>query len=240
MSKRATLLLIAILTVSSLLMVIAAPASASTPSVPEFTVKFVDHSYVVPTSTSIDPYTGQQIVHPNYTVENKTIDIIIKNQPFAPPNNLTNLYYNVRVKGHFGENWTELYSISNNTPQNTLPMQSASENTVISTPQDYPAGGQVDFQVEAVIATAHPLYGTNFGYWSYETSGWSNTQTITIGESQTPTSPETTPTPDQTPTPTPSQEPPQTEQIEPIVGAAIVVAVIIAVLGLLIYLIKRK
>jgi hypothetical protein len=119
-------------------------------------------------------------------------------------------------------------------------MQSASENTVISTPQDYPAGGQVDFQVEAVIATAHPLYGTNFGYWSYETSGWSNTQTITIGESQTPTSPETTPTPDQTPTPTPSQEPPQTEQIEPIVGAAIVVAVIIAVLGLLIYLIKRK
>jgi hypothetical protein len=237
MSKRATLLLIAVLTASSLLMVKAAPASASTPSVPEFTVKFVDHSYVVPTSTSIDPYTGQQIVHPSYTVENKTIDIIIKNQPFAPPNNLTNLYYNVRVKGHFGENWTELYSISNNTPQNTLPMQSASENTVISTPQDYPAGGQVDFQVKAVIATAHPLYGTNFGYWSYETSGWSNTQTLTIGESQTPTpSPATTPMP----TPTPSQEPQQTEQIAPIVGAAIVVAVIIAVLGLLIYLIKRK
>lgn len=235
MSKRATLLLIAVLTASSLLMVKAAPASASTPSVPEFTVKFVDHSYVVPTSTSIDPYTGQQIIHPSYTVENKTIDITIKNQPFAPPNNLTNLYYNVRVKGHFGENWTELYSISNNTPQNTLPMQSASENTVISTPQDYPAGGQVDFQVEAVIATAHPLYGTNFGYWSYETSGWSNTQTLTIGESQTPT-----PSPATTPTPTPSEEPQQTEQIEPILSAAIVVAVIIAVLGLLIYLIKRK
>jgi len=208
-------------------------SSIPKPSVPEFTVKFVDHSYVVPTSTSIDPYTGQQIVHPSYTVENKTIDIIIKNQPFAPPNNLTNLYYNVRVKGHFGENWTELYSISNNTPQNSLPMQSASENTVISTPQDYPAGGQVDFQVEAVIATAHPLYGTNFGYWSYETSGWTNTQTITIGESQTPTSPPAA-------TPTPSQEPQQTEQIEPILSVAIAVAVIIAGAGLLIYLIKRK
>jgi len=47
-----------------------------------------------------------------------------------------------------------------------------------------------------------------------------------------------TPTP--TPTPTPSEEPQQTEQIEPILSAAIAGAVIIAILGLLIYLTKRK
>jgi hypothetical protein len=48
------------------------------------------------------------------------------------------------------------------------------------------------------------------------------------------------PAPTSTPTPTPSQEPQQALQFEAIVGVAIVVAVIGAGLGLLIYLIKRK
>jgi hypothetical protein len=155
------------------------PASIPTPSVPEFTVEIVDHSYVVPSYTSIDPYTGEPITHPSYTVENITIDITIENQPFTPPDSLTNLYYGVRVKGHYENDWTELYYITNETNGNYLRIQSASENTVISIPQDYPQG-QVDFQVEAVIATAHPLMGTNFGYWTWEASDWSTTQTITI------------------------------------------------------------
>lgn len=155
------------------------PTSIPKPSVPEFTVETGDHSYVVPSYTSIDPYTGDPITHPSYTVENITIDITIKNQPFTPPDNLTNLYYGVRVKGHFEQSWTELYYITNRTNGNYLRIQSASENTVISIPQDYPQG-QVDFQVEAVIATAHPLLNTNFGYWTWEASDWSDTQTITI------------------------------------------------------------
>ena len=93
-----------------------------------------------------------------------------------------------------------------------------------------PADSQIDFQVEASIG-----YYTADNVFIGETSGWSNTQTLTIGESQT-----TTPSPAATPTSTPSQELQQTEQIEPIVGATIVVAVIVAVLGLLIYLIRRK
>ena len=155
------------------------PASTSKPSVPEFTVEIGDHSYIVPSYTSIDPYTGDPITHPSYTVENITIDITIKNQPFTPPDNLTNLYYGVRVKGHFEQSWTELYYITNRTNGNYLRIQSASENTVISIPQDYPQG-QVDFQVEAVVATAHILLNTNFGYWTWEASDWSVTQTITI------------------------------------------------------------
>jgi hypothetical protein len=98
----------------------------------------------------------------------------------------------------------------------------------------------VDFQVETQVGYYTRVYA-NLQFYVYtfigDSSGWSATQTLTIGEIQTPTSPPAT-TP--TPTPTPSQEPQQTEQIEPILGAAIVVAVIIAVLGLLIYLIKRK
>jgi parallel beta-helix repeat protein len=58
----------------------------------------------------------------------------------------------------------------------------------------------------------------------------------------TTTPPPTTPPPtnSSTPTPTPSQEPQQALQFEAIEGVAIVVAVIGAGLGLLIYLIKRK
>ena len=58
------------------------PISLPTPSVPEFTVKFVDFSYYVPTTTSIDPYTGQNITNQGYYVENRTIELSINNQPF--------------------------------------------------------------------------------------------------------------------------------------------------------------
>jgi hypothetical protein len=103
-----------------------------------------------------------------------------------------------------------------------------------------PYEGQVDFQIEALIGyeqgivtvpgapgTARVITG--------ETSGWSETQTLTITEGQTPT-----PSPATTPTSTPYQEPRQTLQSEAIAGAAIAAAVIGAGLGLLIYLIKRK
>jgi hypothetical protein len=78
MSKLATLLFITVLTVSSLVMVGSVFAqSIQTPSVPEFTVKLVAHPYDVPptTTTTIDQYTGQEIVTtiPGYHVENKSI-----------------------------------------------------------------------------------------------------------------------------------------------------------------------
>jgi len=72
----------------------------------------------------------------------------------------------------------------------------------------------------------------------------------TWNESQPPTSdqrfwlvkiaPASIPTPSPATTPTPSPEPQQTEQFEVILGVAIVAAVIVAGLGFLIYLIKRK
>lgn len=183
-----------VLVVCLLVLIMVGSAFAQTPtpppvptpkhSIPEFTLKLADHSYDVPPSTTTT-YTGKQTVttQPGYHVENKTIDITIKNQPFVSSSNLTNLYYDVRVKGHFEENWTELYPYSDDSRPD-LQLQSASENTLISTPQDYPAGGQVDFQVEAIIVTIHPLYNTNFAYWEYETSDWSNTQTLSIPASE--------------------------------------------------------
>lgn len=211
------------------------------PSVPEFTLQYVDYSYDVPpkTTTTTDPYTNETTTTtiPGYHVENKTIQAAIKN-------NIGVSYYNFRYKGHYEKEW-RYYPFD---PNSSLPYflsdsysvpykASTSSYTVAALPsyffKDVPEGGEVDVQVQALFGDFRAVpYGhvlplpapTYDFYFEGTTSDWSNTQTITVGESQTPT---------------PYQEPQQTEQ-EMIIGAAIAVAVISAGLGLLIYLIKRK
>jgi hypothetical protein len=212
LSKSFSLLIILILAASSLSLVKPTYAQTiPTPAVPEFSVAVVDHSYTVPASTSIDPYTGQQITNPSYIVENKTIDITIKNQPFVPPDDLTDLFFNIGLKGHFETNWRELYHITNQTNDNTLLRQSGNEYTVHSIPQTFPSNGSVDFQVEAFIAVGHRFFNSNFGYWTWEESGWSPTQTIIIADGAFSSSISTSPYPSLAPistsTPPPSPTP---------------------------------
>jgi len=241
--------------------------SISKPSVPEFSVRIVTYPYDVPakTTTTIDEYTGKEttITQPGYHVENKSIEIIIKNQPFTPYNltkytiyyhdrdNLSriqgsytydesktvNFYYNIEVKGYFGDNWKPVetkYSKYEGPEPNA---QLDSPYTVISVGADYPEGAVLDFRVQARIGYYYP-YGPGIeviGYDFYgQESDWSDTQTLTIGESQTPT-----PSPAITPSPTNYAANHLTEQ-EIIAGAAITAAVIVAGLLLLLYLIKRK
>jgi hypothetical protein len=233
------------------------------PSVPEFTLRYIDLSYDVPPTYGTDPYTGKTIItQDGYHVDNRSLQFTIKNQPFAPytDSNGTHigLYYNFRIKGAYGTEWdyypfapngwtTRRYGgmFGGNSTESPADLaQSNSEYTTITIqiPGVYrvPAEAQLEVQAQALIGHMEPTDYMMAGHvyaFTGESSGWSNTQTLTISESQTPnSSPATTPTP----TPTPSQEPQQTEQIEPIVSVTIVVAVIIAVLGLLIYLIRRK
>ena len=196
------------------------------PSVPEFTVKLVDSSYDVPTTYSTDPYTGEKITHPGYRVESRTIEIRIKNVPFTPfeiengSNTYTaQFYYNIRWKGHYEEEWHEVY----NPNVNGLLGRDSGIETVFSRQGEYssteglklyyqgliatfPPGAQVDFQAQAMIGYIHHVVAMPFSADVFEgqVSGWSNTQTLTIGESQTPT-----PTPTPTPAPTPIQVPGQ-------------------------------
>jgi hypothetical protein len=198
--------LILILTVSSLIIAIPEHVSASItkPSVPEFTVQIVAYPYDVPTTHSIDPYTGQDITHLGYHVENKSIEVTIKNQPFTPYNESgwnVDFYYDVRIKGHYVENWTELYN-----PILYPELYTAgSQYTVFNYQEEYsdtegihfdigtfPAGGQVDFQVEAMIGYVHRTVAFNSWYFTGEESGWSNTQTITTPANVSP-SPTSTP-----------------------------------------------
>jgi len=230
----------------------------SKPSVPEFTVKFIKSSYNV---TTIDPSTGASVTEQK---DNNTIEIIIKNQPFTPysvgskgnstiTSHYFSLYYNVRTKGHFEYNWTEQYPSWSYPPQSNLEYTVLSLPHLVQLPYNYNvAGGQIDFQVEAIIGniTIHwvfihnhqPLSGSGERIWTIEqTSGWSNTQTLTLPEDYIPPTPEDyIPSTSPPPTITPYQEPEQTEQLEIITSVALAVAVIGAGLGLLIYLIKRK
>jgi hypothetical protein len=197
------LMLIVILSTGSLII---KPTSAQTipkPSVPEFTLSLVSHPFnmVTPTKT----------IH----FENKSIDVIIKNQPFTPYNDITihtrvELRYQIQFKEHNATDW-QLYSDSNTaTPVyfTYFTSQSTSKYTVISVPvnsddpinldgahvgslTNFPEGSQVDFQVRALIG--QPFVNEQGGgytpFFKGETGNWSDTQIITITESSVSPSP---------------------------------------------------
>ena len=207
------------------------------PSIPEFTVKLVADPYDVPptNSTTIDPYTGEEnvITKPGYRVENKSVEITIRNQPFTEynlDNNHVNFFYSINYKGHYAEDW-EIYSYDSFIGGAFL--QSDSESTVISVKGDLTAG-LIDFRVRALIGYfIMPLEVFEF---NGEISGWSETQTLTI---PTPTEPPTnSPTPNPTDTSPPTS--PAFTEMEVILGVTIIIAVLFGVLGFLVYLVRRN
>ncbi|MCL2134670.1 MAG: hypothetical protein FWH37_03830 [Candidatus Bathyarchaeota archaeon] len=212
-----------ILLLSTLFVLSIKPTNAqaiSKPSVPQFTLKLVDNSYDVPslTTTTIDQYTGQESTYtrPGYHVENRTIEIKIRNQPFTPSTaengQKRELLYNVRVKGHFGEEWTNCF---------TETSLSDTQYAVLTFPaQNYAVGAQLDFQVEAIIGHIYDPMPDRLifimAFMTEASSGWSNTQQFTIPDiSQPSTSPSQTTMPTN-PTATPNNNyPQQSEQTQP-------------------------
>jgi hypothetical protein len=169
------------------------PASIPKPSVPEFTLEFVIDSYDVPPTYGIDQYTGDTVItEGGYHVDNNTIEITIKNQPYTYSYNNSSAWivYNVMVKGHFGEDWKTIYHFDQYTGNN-LPKQSPFGFTVITVPAEYPANATLDFRVQALseyqtqllvyphLMTTAGAYEVT-GYAIGETSDWSSTQNITI------------------------------------------------------------
>ncbi len=193
--------------------------STSKPSVPQFIVNYVDYSYDVPPKYGVDQYTGQNItIQAGYHVDGRSVEFTIKNQPFISfddsSGNYTNLYYNFRFKGTHGNSWTYYpfdgnvsthtygglggpsfiyYSASNADYTNiSITLEQLTEYTGAETP---PEGTQVEFQVQAqfgyIYSEAYSV-GMGSGYFfTGQTSDWSDTQTITIGQvsssSSTPT-----------------------------------------------------
>jgi hypothetical protein len=230
-SRTWALILIGLIAFSCLTLLTAKPATAQTaskPSVPEFTLRYVDHSYDVPptTTSTIDQYTGKTVTTttPGYHVENKTVEVTVTNQPFTlysdAEGNHIGLSYNVRFKGHFGaeSDWNQpfyqpirngIYGFTKQLPQ------SNATYTIIAVPSEFKMSDVVDFQVqtlEGYYTPWEPLpipMGTS--QFSGQSSAWSSTQTITIGEVTN----SNTPNPTSTISPTPTISPTSTPIITP-------------------------
>jgi len=214
-SKSFALFFILIMAISSLSLMMVKPAYAQsipTPSVPEFTVQY--HFNIIAPTYTINPYTGQnETVSTGPSPYNQTIEFTIKNQPFTPytdsNGNNINLYYNFAFKGQFETNWNYYpfnYDDSSypdgwasGWANGTAPWYYSSSNstyTVVSINEIYledpaiqdmpfPNGAQVDFQVQAKIGFLSPQAneaGAEFEVFNGQTSNWSNTQTVTINQ----------------------------------------------------------
>jgi len=185
----------------------AAAPSIPKPSVPEFTINLIDSSYDTKPTSTTDPYTGQTITYPSQHIELRTIELKIKRMPFTSfqienesQTYTVNLYYNVRLKGHFESEWREIYTPTygyamgevkgdycvisyegNYSSEEGLVLYYAGGSTFSGV---FPPGAQVDFQVQALIGYIHHVVGVPVSaeVFEGETSGWSRTQTLTISE----------------------------------------------------------
>jgi hypothetical protein len=243
-------LLIMALAASSLVSVQAYVVDSITkPSVPEFSVQLVSHPYDVPpkTTTTVDQYTGKETTTtiPGYRVENKSIEVKIKNPSFTPytiiqhtgynhdtdeiynytydRNFTVNLFYNVNVKGHYGNEWKSVGGIASypDGPQSNA--QRDSEYTIISVKtEDFPNDAVLDFKVQAAVGY-YVAWGRSvmiIGYDFYgQESDWSSIQQLTLGTPQTPIPAPTAPPtfiPTITPTiPPAATQPPTTNPEQP-------------------------
>jgi hypothetical protein len=170
-------IVVSVLFLSVLLVTPCVAVDVVKPMVPSFTVQEVAQPYDVPPSTVtiVDPYTGEETIttYPGYTVENKTIYLVVKNQPFTPYKNgkgeMMNLYYYYAYRGHYyegggGWSWGRFQYYA----------QSDSEYTFIHFDGTIPSNGKIDIKVRALVGTLslrNPIPGLdssgNF-YFSFE------------------------------------------------------------------------
>src|ERR1700693_517879 len=154
-SKTFALLLTVIIATSCLTLSIFKPANAQTipkPSVPEFSIRYVDFSYGIPANTSIHPFTGKTVTNPAQYIVNQTIQISIKNQTISSSDYL---YYQIRMKGHFSQEWTNISFVQAN-PQSayTVLIYALLGNNAsghFDSSLEISSGGSADFQVQAQI-----------------------------------------------------------------------------------------
>jgi hypothetical protein len=174
------------------------------PSVPEFTVTYVDYSYYVPPVYGVDQYSGKTVqTGGGFTVQNKSLELKFKDQQFSSYTfkdgdivRQVGINYQIRYKGHFGENW-KIYTVADNSPSGYTVVLFGLDWSTWEPPvklDGLQAGDQVDFEVQARIGyfniTGVDIYAPDSVVFVGESSGWSSTQTVTIpGTSVTSPSP---------------------------------------------------
>jgi len=157
MRKCVVLLLVAVLVVSSLLMILPVSLAQTKPAKPTFTIEYPDE-------------------YDQYYLK-------IKNQPFTPYTNngaTVNLYYQARYKDPHGDEW----GFINYSPSEYVKQIESQEHSIITIgARD---GQEIDVQVRALVGTVTwvPHYISIYGHWEFEgvESDWSNTQTVPLNQ----------------------------------------------------------
>ncbi len=189
-----------------LLVLLVLPTNAQTiskPSIPEFSVQYFDSSNYIPRTTTVDPYTGDTVTKGGYyNFSEPEIRVTIKNQPFttfydASVNKTIGLFYQVRGKGHFAQDWVVIASWLGTAYPNYPTQYPEQDYSSLYTVLDYKSGGeltiphegQMDFQVQAGIGFL--TNNASSAYWfvnlvepdyvlTGETSDFSPIQTLII------------------------------------------------------------
>jgi hypothetical protein len=120
MKKAVSIALILILTASSVLWVESSSAQAiPKPSVPEFTIQYIDNSRYVPATYSTDQYTGKTVIaEKGYYEQNKSVVLKIKNQPFSQiDEHHIFLIYQIQCKGRYSDYWRSFNESASSNPQ---------------------------------------------------------------------------------------------------------------------------
>jgi hypothetical protein len=111
-AKTLALLLTFVVAMSCLTMAVKQVTAQSfpQPTIPKFTLKFVNSSYVESPVSSPDPYTGKnELVQTSNYALNLSVEMTIYNQPFTPyvdsKSNQIVLLYNVEWKPHYSADW---------------------------------------------------------------------------------------------------------------------------------------
>ncbi len=190
-NKAVIAVLVCTIFASSLLVTVAcAQTTIPKPSVPEFSIVPVGPSFDIPPTYTFNSSTGLFDTNDGYHIQYSTVKITIKNQQFLNQSDSDHFYYNIRIKPHnYPDNyWLELFSAG----ANGYPIQNLSNYTTIPVAVEgaqalgpiIRTGATTDIQVEAMIGhigrnntmIPYPYPYVLFG----ETSGWSNTQTVTL------------------------------------------------------------
>jgi hypothetical protein len=216
-NKTVASILTLLLALSTVGLLTAEPAKAQstpsnlTPSIPEFTIKYVNNShYTQPTTTTTtDPYTGQQTVTttPSSYVQEEYLEVKIKNMTYTPyplgaSNYTSDIWFNVRYKGHYSSEWTYV---------NPNPFENYSaQYTYVQTYYNHVPTGDVDYQVQAINGyQTHSSPNMFPQSWVVEgqAGGWSDIQTIKLPDGTVTITPYTNLMPTQTIATTQTQNP---------------------------------
>lgn len=149
------------------------------------------------------PYPPPAVPDFTVTCTNNTLNVIITNQPFTPfvgtatidntnESQPVSVYYNVQVKGHSDDNWTDIYSWGPGYPiqsksNYTVLMYSLGEGPIFG---NLSYGSQADIQVQAmmgfwiyqqVFPPINPTFPFPYEWTFYGSFGnWSGTQTLNL------------------------------------------------------------